>query len=326
MGIGEIWDLIILNPMVNVLIVTSNYLFDNFGLTIIVLTIVINLVMYPLTQKQLKASKAMQDMQGKIAEIKKKYAKDRAKAAEEQMKLFKESGVSYIGCVLPMLIQMPVWIVLYQSILRVMAGTPEDFLNLSQRLYSTWPSVFTQLPLGQAFLWLDLAAPDVIIAVLTGVSMWVQQKMMTPTTSDPQQKAQSEMMQWMMPLMFGFLGLSFPSGLGLYWVTSTTLRIIMQYYATGWGGLNMNITGLWNRGGKSKDKEIIGRVARQKKVLTQADTSADIIIEPGPAKGEGAEDGKSGDKRQDSGGSDSTGIRPTRRQPGGGRDNRRKRG
>ena len=156
MGIGAIWDLIILNPMVNVLIVLSNYLFDNFGLTIIVLTVVISLAMYPLTDKQLKASKAMQDMQGKVAEIRKKYAKDRQRAAEEQMKLFKESGVSYVGCVLPMLIQMPVWIVLYQSILRVMAVTPEDFLNLSQRLYSTWPSVFTQLPLGHSFLWLDL--------------------------------------------------------------------------------------------------------------------------------------------------------------------------
>ncbi len=85
MSIGAIWDLIILNPMVNVLIVLSHYLFNNFGLTIIVLTILVNLAMFPLTQKQLKASKAMQDMQGKIAEIKKKYAKDKQKAAEEQM-------------------------------------------------------------------------------------------------------------------------------------------------------------------------------------------------------------------------------------------------
>ena len=289
MGIGAIWDLIILNPMVNVLIIVSKYLFNNFGLTIIVLTIVINLAMYPLTQKQLKASKAMQDMQGKVAEIRKKYAKDRQRAAEEQMKLFKESGVSYIGCVLPMLIQMPVWIVLYQSILRVMAVTPEDFLNLSQRLYSAWPGVFTQLPLGHSFLWLDLSAPDTIMAVLTGASMWVQQKMMTPTSSDPQQRAQSEMMQWMMPMMFGIMGLSFPSGLGLYWVTSTGIRIIMQYFATGWGGLNIP----WLGRAGNKDKEIKGRVVRPKKTLTAADTGADIVIEPAPAKGEESEDGKS---------------------------------
>ena len=322
MSIGAIWDLIILNPMVNVLIIVSNYLFDNFGLTIIFLTIVINLVMYPLTLKQLKASKAMQDVQGRVAEIKKKYAKDRQKAAEEQMKLFKESGVSTAGCILPMLIQMPVWIVLYQAITLVLAVSPESFLNLSQRLYASWPAVFTQLPLGQGFLWLSLGAPDMIMAFLTGASMWVQQKMMTPTTQDPQQKAQSEMMQWMMPIMFAILGLQFPSGLALYWVTSTSIRVIMQYFATGWGGLSIPKFG---RQG-NKDKEIRGRVTRQPKPLTAADTSADIVIEPGTAKGEGTEDGKSGDKRQDSGGSNQKGTRPTRRQQGGGRDNRRKRG
>ena len=322
MGIGAIWDLIILNPMVNVLIIVSDYLFDNFGLTIIVLTIIINLVMYPLTLKQLKASKAMQEVQGRVAEIKKKYAKDRQKAAEEQMKLLKESGVSYAGCILPMLIQMPVWIVLYQAITLVMAASPESFLDLSHRLYGSWPAVFTQLPLGQSFFWLNLAAPDMIMAFLTGASMWVQQKMTTPVTSDPQQRAQGEMMQWMMPIMFGIMGLSFPSGLALYWVTSTTIRVVMQYFATGWGGLVMP----WVGRKSNKDKEIKGRVARQPKALTAADTSADIVIEPGTAKVEGTEDGNSGDKRQDGGGSNPTGLRPTRRQPGGGRDNRRKRG
>ena len=319
MDVGRIWDLIFLNPMVNVLIILSRYLFDNLGLTIIVLTVVINLAMYPLTQKQLKASKAMQEVQGRVAEIKKKYAKDRQKAAEEQMKLFKESGVSYAGCVLPMLIQMPVWIVLYQSIIRVLAVAPEEFLNLSPRLYTAWPSVFTQLPLGHSFLGLDLAVPNIFLAVLTGASMWVQQKMMTPATSDPQQRAQSELMQWMMPLMFAFLGMSFSSGLALYWVTSTGIRIVMQYFATGWGGLVSPATG-------KKDKEIKGRVARQKKTLTAADTTADIVIEPSPAKGEGAEDGKSGNERQDGRGSYPKGLRSIRRQSGGSGDNRRKRG
>lgn len=308
--------------MVNVLIILSNYLFDNFGLTIIVLTILVNLVTYPLTLKQLKASKAMQDVQGKVAELRKKYAKDRQRLAQEQMKLFKESGVSPAGCVLPMLIQMPVWIVLYQSIIRVMAAAPEEFLNLSQRLYTNWPVVFTQLPLAHRFLWLDLAVPDMIMAILTGASMWVQQKMTAPPTTDPQQRAQSEMMQWMMPIMFGLLGLTFPSGLSLYWVTSTTIRIIMQYFATGWGGLTFPKLG----GMGSKDKEIKGRIVRQKKPLTAADTSADIVIKPESAKGEGTEDGKSGDKRQDGGGSYPKGSRPIRRQPGGGRGNRRQRG
>ncbi len=319
MSIGAIWDLIFLNPAVNVLIVLSKYLFNDFGLTIIVLTIIVNLLLYPLTRKQLEASKKMQDLQGRVAEIRKKYAKDRQRAAEEQMKLFKESGVSYAGCLLPMIIQFPVWVVLYQSILRVMAVSPEDFLNLSARLYSSWGIVFTQLPLAHGFLWMDLSSPDLIMALLTGASMWVQQKMMTPTNMDPQQRAQNEMMQWMMPLMFAFFGMSFPSGLAVYWVTSTVIRSAMQYRATGWGSLV--IPGITNRGDKSQEKEIKGRVIRSdagsKKPESPADrTGADIVIKPEPAKGEIRKDGKSGSKRQDGGRGGPKGSRRTEGRAG----------
>jgi YidC/Oxa1 family membrane protein insertase len=279
--IGALWSLIILNPMVNVLIIATRYILNNFGLTIIVLTVIINLLMYPLTLKQLKASKAMQDMQEKVNEIKKKYPKDKQRAAQEQMKLMKESGVSYAGCILPMLIQMPVWIVLYQAILRVMAVTPEDFLNLSQRLYASWPDVFTIIPLSHRFLWMDLAIADPIMAILTGVSMWVQQKMMTPASSDPQQQAQSEMMQWMMPMMFAVMGLSFPSGLSVYWVTSTVIRVVLQYFATGWGGLQLPF--LPKKGGNSR--EIQGQVVRSKKNLSAEDISPDIVEKPDSSKG-----------------------------------------
>ncbi len=125
----------------------SSYLFNSFGLTIIVLTIVIRAVMYPLTLKQLQASKKMQTLQAEIAEIRKKYAKDKQKAAQEQMRLYKKSGMNPAGCLLPMLIQMPIWIALYQSIMRVLATVPEDFLSLSQHLYSFWPAVFSLVPL-----------------------------------------------------------------------------------------------------------------------------------------------------------------------------------
>ena len=224
----------------------------------------------------------------------------------------------YAGCILPMLVQMPVWIVLYQSIIRVVAAAPEDFLNLSQRLYSAWPGVFSQVPLQRSFLWLDLAQPDLILAVLIGVSMWVQQKMTTPATQDPQQKAQGQMMQVMMPLMFAFLGMNFPSGLALYWVTSTTIRIVLQYFTTGWGGL---IPSAADRG-QSKEKRT--RLPKQKKALTEEDISADIVIEQSPARGEG-DDGKSGDNREDGGRGYTGGPGPVRRQQGRSRSNRRKR-
>ncbi len=239
MDAGAIWDLIILNPMINILIVLTKVLFNNLGLTIIALTIVIRGITYPLNRKQLLASKKMQELQPKIAELQKKYAKDKQRAAKEQMALFKEAGVSPTGCLLPMLTQMPIWLALYQSIVRVLATGPEQLLTLSRHLYASWNVVFDQIPLPSQFLWFDLGIADVlmILPLLVGISMWVQQKMSTPKTTDPSQAANSTMMLWMMPAMFTFFSLSFPSGLALYWVTSNIISIIMQYMVTGWGPL-----------------------------------------------------------------------------------------
>ena len=322
MAIGDIWDLIILSPMINVLIVVSHYLGGSFGLTIIFLTIVIRALMYPLTMKQLKATKAMQSMQAQMQELQKKYSKDRQQLAQERMKLMKETGVNPFGCVLPLLIQFPVWIALYQSIIRVLAVAPEDFLNLSRHLYSGWEMVFSQVPLESTFLWLDLAAPDrfMILPILVGGTMWVQQKMTTTTSADPRQQAQSQMMLWMMPLMFAFLTMQFPSGLALYWVTSNIIQIVMQYFVTGWGGLRPSADGKK----VPAEKKSTGRAVKEKAPLSADDISADIV-ETSPAREEELDYGKSGDKRQDRRGGYPTSPRSTRRRPGGSRGQRRKR-
>jgi YidC/Oxa1 family membrane protein insertase len=130
-----------------------------------------------------------------------------------------------------------VWIALYQAIMLALAVAPEGLLNLSRYLYP-WDVVFSVIPLNRSFLTLDLAQPNIILAILVGATMWIQQKMSTTTvSSDPKQAQQSQMMIWMMPMMFGLLALSFPSGLSLYWVTSSVVRIFLQYRVTGWGGL-----------------------------------------------------------------------------------------
>ncbi len=320
--IGYFWDLVILNPMINVLIMLSHYLGGSFGLTIIVLTIVTRVVLYPLTLKQLRASKAMQSIQSEIAELRKKYAKDKQALAREQMKLYKESGMNPAGCLLPMLVQMPIWIALYQSIIRVLAVAPEDFLNLSQRLYIFWPSVFSLVPLESHFLWLNLAVPDpfLILPILVGGTMWLTQKMMTTTTADPKQQAQSQMMLWMMPMMFAFLTLSFPSGLALYWVVSSVIQIVMQYFVSGWGGLVPSTAGRK----VTSDGKIKERAARQKEPLGEADISADIVV-PSSAEEEELGYGKSGDKSQDRGGGYQASLREIRRKSGRDRSHRRKR-
>ena len=214
----------------------SHYLGGSYGLAIIILTIIINLAIYPLTRNQLKTSLAMQSLQPKLSELQKKYGKDRQKLAQEQMKLYKESGVKPAGCAITMIIQMPVWIALYQSIMLALAVAPEGLLNLSRYLYP-WHVVYASLPLSHSFLGMDLAHSNIILALLVGSTMWLQQKMSTPPSTDPRTQQQSTMMLWMMPMLFTFMALSFPAGLSIYWIASSIFRIVVQYRVTGWGSL-----------------------------------------------------------------------------------------
>jgi len=132
------WNLIIQDPILNGLIALSSVLPREvqFGLAIIILTIIVRLILTPVTLRQLKSTKLMQDMQPKMQELQKKYAKNKQKLQQETMKLYKEAGVNPIGCMWPMLIQFPVWIGLYQSIMKALATTPENLLDLSRHLYS----------------------------------------------------------------------------------------------------------------------------------------------------------------------------------------------
>ncbi len=232
------WYLIIGNPVLNVLIALSHILGGSFGLAIIVLTVIIRLILWPLTKRQLNSTKALQDMQPKIQELQKKYGKNQQKLQQEMMKLYKEAGVNPLGCLWPMLIQFPIWIALYQAIIRALATTPENLLDLAQRLYS-WNVVSQAIPLNSHFLWLNLGSNgDFLLAIIVGGTMWVQQKMTQAPSVDPRQESTSRMMLLMMPLMFGFLTLMFPSGLALYWAVSNIIGIITQYFVTGgWGYL-----------------------------------------------------------------------------------------
>jgi YidC/Oxa1 family membrane protein insertase len=177
----------------------------------------------------------MQTAQPRIQEIQKQY-KDPKRRSEETMKVYRELGINPLGCVLPMLVQMPIWFALYQSISFTLGSTPENLLDLSQRLYPI-PFLRTAVPLENNFLWMDLAQPDstMIMAVLVGASAFIQQKMATPATPsmDPQQQQMNQTMLFIMPLMFAFLTLQFPSGLALYWLATNVISIGLQYFYMG---------------------------------------------------------------------------------------------
>ena len=238
MGFVEVWNLIIGNPVLNVLVALSHILGGSFGLAIIVLTVIVRLISWPLTKRQLNSTKALQDMQPKIQELQKKYGKNQQRLQQEMMKLYREAGVNPLGCLWPMLIQFPIWIALYQAIMSALATTPESLLGLAQRLYS-WDIVNQAIPLSSKFLWLDLGSSgDFILAIIVGGTMWVQQKMTQAPAVDPRQESTQRMMTLMMPLMFGFLTLIMPTGLALYWAVSTIIGIVTQYFFTGgWGYL-----------------------------------------------------------------------------------------
>jgi len=273
---ADIWNTIILEPVLNSLIALCTMLANNFGLAIIVLTIVVRLVLFPLTTRQTQSTKAMQSLQPKMQELQKKYARNQQKLQQEMMKLYKEAGINPLGCIWPMLIQLPIWIALYQSIMQALAATPENLLSLSNHLYS-WPAVTQAVPLNENFLWLKLSKPDpnMILAIVVGGTMWVQQKMVTPPPTDPRQQSMTSMTTLMMPLMFGMLTLSFPSGLALYWAISNVIGIIIQYFVGGgWGYFTMPKFGpaqpaqkSINEGKKSKSEQ---KAAEQSQVLKKA--------------------------------------------------------
>jgi len=240
--IGLIWNQLILGPMVNSLVFLYVILFDNFGLSIVVFTVIIRLITVPLTLKQIRMTRGMSQIQPLVKELQKKYADDKAKLSRETMALYKAHGVNPIGCLGPMVIQMPIWIGLYQGIIQTLPAQPERLIGLSQKLYAWLPFVNQAVPLDSSFLWIDLAISpgdqnDFLLPAIVGLSMWAVQKMSLVPSTDARQAQTNKMMLWMMPLMMTFFSFQLPTGLALYWVVSNLIQMFIQYFITGWGNL-----------------------------------------------------------------------------------------
>jgi len=234
------WDTLIVNPIMQGILFFSRILSGvgipySFGFAIILFTLLIKLLTLPLNIQQLKASKAMQELQPKLQELQKKYGKNKEKLAQEQMKLYREAGVNPLGGCLPTLVQFPIWIGLYQALFRMAQQgiLKEGFFfipSLAKPVGLTW------LWPPSNWQWPDVAA-YLVLPILTLVTQLVVQKMMTTPSSDPQQQMMNQMM-YFFPVMFFFFALQVPSGLALYWVTMNIFTMIQQYfYMGGWGGL-----------------------------------------------------------------------------------------
>ena len=186
----------------------------NYGIAIILLTVVFKALFFPLTVKSMKSMKAMQAVQPQVNALRAKYKNDAPRVQQETMRLYKEHKVNPLGGCLPMVVQIPIFYALYVA------------LSVSVEIQNA-----PFLCVGRLFgmdLWIcDLAAqdPTYVLPILMGVSMFVQQKM-TPVMGDPRQAK----MMLMMPVVLTFMFLNLPSGLVLYWTLSNVLQILQQHY------------------------------------------------------------------------------------------------
>jgi YidC/Oxa1 family membrane protein insertase len=219
--------------------------------------------MTPLMLPQQRSAKKMQELQPRLKELQKKYGKDRERMSQEQMKLYKEAGVNPMGGCLPMLVQFPIWIGLYQSIIQALGYQPLQLLNLSGNIYPFMQSVWAAVPLNRFFLGMDLAlTPQQLggityaLPVLVAFTSWLQTKMTgTPGGGDGQAGGMGQSMTLMMPLMFGFFSLNFSTGLSFYFIVSNIIGIITQGFISGWEGLlfwkGFSLSNLLTPGAKS---------------------------------------------------------------------------
>ena len=187
--------------------ITSAAGFASYGWAIILLTIIVKMALYPLTVKQVKSMKAMQELSPKMKKIQEKY-KDNPQVMQQKIGArYKDAGVNPLAGCLPLLIQMPILMGMYYSLYNFSYPTPESAY----------------------FLWMtSMSNPDplYILPVLSALTTFLQQKMTTTDSNNPQMK----MMMFIMPLFIGWISINFPSGLVLYWVTMNVVQIIQQWW------------------------------------------------------------------------------------------------
>lgn len=254
------WHALLYQPIVNALIFFYQ-IFGNFGVAIIVLTVLIRLLLVPLTLPSLKTAQKMRKLAPELNKLKKKYAGDKKKLAQAQMDLYKREGANPAAGCLPQIIQFVILIALYQAFIRVLKFDGDVIVKLNEVLYPAL-KLPAETIINTRFLYLDLSQPDVfrlpslsipLPGLFLAAAAFVQvlsSKMMQPSVEAAQKKAkktpgkeddvaatmQSQML-YLFPLMTILIGYSFPSGLVVYWLVFSLSTAIQQYFVSGWGGL-----------------------------------------------------------------------------------------
>ena len=260
----EIFNILIQNPLINVLVAIYQLLMlahipYALGFSIILLTVVIRLILYPFTAAQLKTSKKMQDIAPQLNKIREKYKKDAKRLQQETMAVYSANGVNPAAGCLPVLIQLPILFGLYGVLLKIVHLKSVNEVNSllytdSLKLKHLWDSHFFGLTIGtdpsKVFSFSEpMTYFILLVPVVTGLFQFIQSKMMTPTAEESSKKKVNKdgtpdfmttfqtQTLYLFPLMIGFFAFTFPIGLSLYWNTFTLFGIIQQYRIQGLGGL-----------------------------------------------------------------------------------------
>jgi YidC/Oxa1 family membrane protein insertase len=202
-----IWTKYFVGPLSDTLDWFAAHLWGEYGLSILVVTIIIRCIILPLTLRQYKSSKAMQALQPEMQKIKQKYKDDAKKQQEETMKLFQQHGVNPLAGCFPVFVQMPVLIALYNAI-----------------MYNPYIKEHT-------FLWLQLSQKDpyYILPIIAAATTFVQQKVMMKYQPN-QQMGSMQMLLYVFPVMIFVMSMSFAAALPLYWIYSNIFTIVQTYF------------------------------------------------------------------------------------------------
>ncbi len=217
------FSVILIYPLLNLLVFFYHYVPD-IGVVIILLTVLVRLALLPSFHKSLKHQKALTALQPKMNEIKEKYKDDKEQQAKAMMELYKIHKVNPASSCLPMLIQIPILIALYQVFIRSLNGT--DLVGLYPFIHN--PGHINPMFLG----FLDLSKANIILAVIAGIAQYFQSRMMIPKNQPQDQttKIMSYQTLYFLPAMTVVFGLRFPAGLPLYWIANTIFGIAQQYF------------------------------------------------------------------------------------------------
>ena len=268
------FDVFLINPFLNLIIATYKLLAalsipGALGFAIIIISAAIRLALWPLTTSQLKSAQKMAALKPHLDRIKSEHGHDKVRHQQEVSKLYKEHGVNPAAGCLPVLLQIPVFIALYNVLIKIVELNKVDSLAaINDKLY--YPSLhLSQVP-STAFLgvqlstkpsqWHEVGFAILLIPIVTGLLQFIQSKMMAPVKNKSQaqntsgkggmEESMAQMQSQMvmiMPLMIAFFSYGFPVGLSLYWNTFTVFAIIQQYKIAGAGSLNKYLPEKWRK-------------------------------------------------------------------------------